>query len=154
VAVNPAYPEIRVLVFGGREYAYEAFVHEEIILVTDGVPFENVTIIHGDANRERRIGADYFAHTFCDVWRHEGIIEKPYPAKWDDLDVPGAVIRTRAKGRRYNVVAGFQRNQQMLDDGKPTHARGFPGGNGTADMRERIELAIKHGAIINFMMLS
>lgn len=157
--VNPRYPVIRVLVFGGRTYPHEAFVHEELLQLTEGIPFENVTVIHGDANREKKIGADYYAHTFCELWRnahaHTGgalITELAFPAKWDDLSAPGAVVRRRSNGAEYNVIAGFTRNQQMLSEGKPTHARGFPGGAGTADMRNRIVLANKDGANINLKM--
>lgn len=35
-----------------------------------------------------------------------------YPAEWDNLTAPGAVIRFR-KGKPYNVRAGFVRNGQM-----------------------------------------
>jgi hypothetical protein len=146
--------ELRILVFGGRTYPHSAFVHEELFKLTDGIPFNRVTIIHGDANRKKKIGADYYAHTFCEQWRHEGIIEEPYPAKWGDITVPGAVVRRHPTGENYNVVAGFIRNQEMLDKGKPTHALGFPGGNGTDDMRRRIERANDSGARIVFKMIA
>jgi hypothetical protein len=145
--------ELRVLVFGGRDYPYEAYVHEELLQLTDGVPFNRVTIIHGDCNRKKKRGADYYAHTFCEKWLHEGIIEDPHPAKWDDLTVPGAVIRTRSDGSKYNVRAGFQRNAEMLAKSKPTHARGFHGGTGTADMRRLIEDANRRGAGIQLRMV-
>lgn len=143
--------QMRVLVFGGRGYPYESFVHEGLLRITDGVPFHLITIMHGACNcgeKDKHIGADYWAHTFCEQWRYAGLIEKPYPAKWDDLTVPGAVIGVKY-GRRYNVRAGFMRNQYMLDDGKPTHALEAPGGTGTADMRSRIERAISNGARID-----
>lgn len=157
--MNPSYPAIRLLIFGGRDYPHESFVHEEILQATGGIPFENVTIIHGDANRRKRIGADYWAHTFCENWAQHSIsggvlTELRFPAKWEDVSVLGAVIRTRSNGEQYNIVAGFTRNQQMLDEGKPTHARGFPGGTGTADMRNRIVAANKRGANIDFKMCS
>jgi hypothetical protein len=144
---------VRLLVFGGRTYPYKGHVHEYINRIIDGVPMDQVTIIHGDANREKRTGTDYWAHLFCEMWRSWGITELAFPAKWDDLDVAGAVLRERPSGRRYNVLAGFQRNQRMLDEGKPTHALGTPGGNGTADMRRRIELANKSGAGIALQMI-
>ena len=144
---------IRLLVFGGRTYPYKGHVHEYINQIIDGVPLEEVTIIHGDANRQKRIGTDYWAHLYCEMWRSSGIKELPFEAKWDDITVPGAVIVTRPDGRRFNILAGFQRNQEMLDVGKPTHALGTPGGRGTADMRRRIELANKNGAGIALRMI-
>lgn len=139
---------MRILVFGGRRYPYESFVHDEIIQLTDGVPLREVTVIHGDANREEKTGADYWAHTFCEQWRSWGLIEHRFPAAWDDTTAPGALIRTR-QGKPYNVRAGFSRNQLQLDWGAPTHALGFPGGTGTADMLSRIKLAIERGAKID-----
>lgn len=52
-----------------------------------------------------------------------------YPALW------------RTHGR----AAGPIRNQQMLDEGRPTIAIGFPGGNGTKDMTAKIRAAISRG---------
>src|SRR5688572_5160635 len=36
-------PSMRILVFGGRDYPYPAFVHEALLQLTDGVPFWRVT---------------------------------------------------------------------------------------------------------------
>jgi predicted Rossmann-fold nucleotide-binding protein len=43
---------------------------------------------------------------------------------------------------KHGKGAGFIRNQQMLNEGKPDLMIAFPGGKGTADM---IEKAIKAG---------
>lgn len=143
----------RLLVFGGREYPYESFVHEGILQIIDGVAMTDIVIIHGDANRKKKKGADYWAHTFCELWKGWGLIELAFPAAWDDITTPGAKIVTRPDGSKFNLLAGFDRNQQMLDVGLPTHALGTPGGNGTADMRGRIERAIEHGASIKLQMI-
>lgn len=140
---------IRLLVFGGRNYQYPAFVDEGIIRITDGVPWHKVTIIHGKA----RTGTDAYAHDFCERWAGWGLIELSMPAAWDDVTAPGAVVRNRAGRTPYNVAAGFVRNQRMLDVGKPTHALGTAGGAGTADMRGRIEHANHNGAGIVLTML-
>jgi hypothetical protein len=58
----------------------------------------------------------------------------PYPADWDNLERPGAVIRKNRYGRSYDVTAGFHRNMLMLRTGRPDEALGFPGGKGTKDM--------------------
>ena len=36
-----------------------------------------------------------------------------FPAEWDNLDAPDAVIKTRSDGTKYNVRAGIQRNIRM-----------------------------------------
>jgi len=71
-----------------------------------------------------------------------GIPVDPYPARWEDVEAPGAVIRYRkGTGEPYNVLAGHQRNQEMIDRGRPDGAVGFPGRGGTADMQRRCEAA-------------
>ena len=42
-----------------------------------------------------------------------GIKVEPFPALWDDLTVPNALIRTNKYGKEYNARAGFQRNEAM-----------------------------------------
>lgn len=37
-----------------------------------------------------------------------------FPAKWDDIAAPGAVVRKNARGK-YNMLAGIQRNHEMGD---------------------------------------
>lgn len=61
----------------------------------------------------------------------------PYPALWDDIDRPGAVVRTNRYGKKYDVLAGPVRNTRMLREGRPDVAIGFPGGSGTADMAKQ-----------------
>ena len=55
-------------------------------------------------------GVDMTGYWFAKMARIP-IIEKP--ALWDDITVPGAVIRTRKDGRKYNVLAGLNRNEEM-----------------------------------------
>ncbi len=62
-------------------------------------------------------------------------------ADWNDIDVPGAVVRTHNDGTMYNAAAGGMRNQQMIDDYTPDGLIYFPGGSGTENMKQK---AIKH----------
>lgn len=39
----------------------------------------------------------------------------PFPAEWDDLDVPNVLIRTNKYGKDYNARAGFIRNEAMAN---------------------------------------
>ncbi len=41
----------------------------------------------------------------------------PFPAEWDNLTVPNALIRTNKYEKEYNARAGFQRNEAMADYG-------------------------------------
>jgi hypothetical protein len=84
-------------------------------------------------------GADKHAEDWAIA---RGISVDPYPAAWDDVEAPGAVVRYRkGTGEPYNILAGFWRNQEMIDKGKPDAGVGFPGGTGTADMLARCKMA-------------
>jgi hypothetical protein len=39
----------------------------------------------------------------------------PFPADWNNLDVPGVVIKYNKFGKPYNAVAGHIRNRQMAE---------------------------------------
>jgi hypothetical protein len=61
-----------------------------------------------------------------------GIPVKRFPAQWQDLSHPDAIIRTRGDGTKYDARAGFRRNAQMAQYADAVVL--FPGGNGTRDM--------------------
>lgn len=89
-------------------------------------------LIHGDAK-----GADWGAKFWA---MSRGVEHKPFPADWNDLVTPPVAIKMRSDGSRYNVLAGFARNQRMVDT-KPNCVIAFPGGSGTADAVERARAA-------------
>lgn len=142
----------RILVCGGRWYgvinAKRPLEHparraerRNVRAVLDGLfrEFGPFILIHGAAS-----GADSLAADWVEDRRAEGAaFPEPiaFPAAWDDLSAPGAVVRTGRRGRSYNVVAGFQRNQRMIDEGKPDLVVAFPGAEGTADMTARARKA-------------
>lgn len=74
-------------------------------------------VIHGAAP-----GADFLAGWWAMT---NNIPVRAFPADW----------------RKYGKRAGFRRNQQMLDEGKPDIVFAFPGGNGTKDMVKRAKAA-------------
>jgi hypothetical protein len=56
------------------------------------------------------------ADTLGENWAKEsGIAFQGFPAKWDDLEVEGAVIKTNKFGKKYNANAGFKRNKDIVD---------------------------------------
>ena len=102
---------MKVLVCGGRDYNDYQKVRETL----DG--FGVSAIIQGGAR-----GADSLGGTYAN---QRGISCRVFKADWD----------------RYGKSAGFRRNQQMLDEGKPDVVVAFPGGKGTADMVKRAKKA-------------
>lgn len=99
---------MRLLACGGRTFADRDFVFATLDRVHAKQPI--TLLIEGGAN-----GADSLAR----LW---AITRK----------VPYQTVR--ADWERYGKMAGFIRNQAMLDDWKPEGCIAFPGGRGTADM--------------------
>lgn len=97
---------MRVLVCGGRDYSDSNKVNH----VLSEYLSEDLVIIQGDAK-----GAD----TLAKEWAKKRIVKcENYPADWD----------------KYGKRAGFIRNVQMLNEGKPELIIAFPGGKGTQMM--------------------
>lgn len=125
---------MRLCVTGGREYRDQARVDEVLDAIHQDGPID--ILIHGDAD-----GADRLA----DDWaRRRGVPRDPYPAKWEDVDAFGALVKWRGS-RRYNARAGLQRNIRMLVQAVPHLVVVFPGGSGTAHCRAQ---ALRRGIAI------
>ena len=109
----------KVLVCGGRDYNDYRHVRKVLNRLHEAVRLSGkvLVIIHGNAR-----GADLLADTYA---RDEQIEVLSFPANWD----------------LYGKRAGFIRNKQMLDVGKPDLIIAFPGGRGTDMMCEIAEKA-------------
>lgn len=112
---------MRVLVCGGRTYGNNKWPldreEREAEDKKDWSNFQKVmeelnvsSVISGGAN-----GADYLALKWA---AKKWIPFEAYPAEWN----------------KYGKRAGYIRNKQMLDEGKPDLVVAFPGGKGTAMM--------------------
>lgn len=55
-------------------------------------------------------------------------------ANWENINHPKAVVRTRKDGKKYDVTAGFRRNEEMSAIAEACVV--FSGGNGTKHMKE------------------
>lgn len=121
---------MRLVVTGGRFFINDRVVSLNLSSLHTSSYGPITLLIHGDAD-----GLD---KTAAYVAGEMGIPTLAFPADWDDVTAPGAVIRYRRGGIAYNALAGFWRNQKMIDEGKPDFGLVFPGGNGTHDMRSRM----------------
>ena len=123
---------MKVLIFGGRDFNDQNHMANVLNAFYD-LNGPITCVVHGAAK-----GADLLGQHFARNWL--GVPDEPYPAAWSDLTAPGAVIKQGRYGP-YNVIAGHQRNQRMIDEAKPEWAIMFPGGAGTADMKARLDKA-------------
>lgn len=105
---------MRVLVCGGRDFQDDDaidFMAYHLCKFHEAIPFS--VLIHGAAR-----GADSIAGWWADEM---GIPTEEYPISKQDWNT---------HGKR----AGYLRNKQMYDEGRPDLVMAFPGGNGTQNM--------------------
>jgi hypothetical protein len=100
--------EMRVLVCGGREYSDLSKVIGVLNPLLEQYP--DLEIIEGGAT-----GADTLARDWA---KAKNVPVQTFPAKW----------------KLYGKRAGYIRNVQMLEEGKPDMVIAFPGGAGTGMM--------------------
>ena len=121
---------MRILVCGGRDFNNRSFIHSTLDKLCEDrglrgpqdqygnwLP-EGVTIISGAARGADTHASDWAVTNWCEL--------EEYPADW----------------KTYGKKAGYLRNQQMLDEGKPNLVVAFPGGKGTKMM---VDIAKKAG---------
>ena len=106
----------RILVCGGRDFSDRSLVFH--VLDLEALEHGIHVVIQGGAS-----GADKLAREWC--YQRQSIRMWNFPADW----------------KKHGKAAGPIRNQQMLDEGKPTKVFAFPGGRGTADMVRRARAA-------------
>lgn len=104
---------MKVLVCGGRDFNDYDLLVDTLIGLLGQYETKDVTFISGHAR-----GADKLGERFANTNNCKLLI---FPADWD----------------KYRKAAGFIRNQQMIDEGKPDLVVAFKGGRGTADMVKR-----------------
>lgn len=100
------YP-LRIIVAGSRGYddyaEFSTLMHDSIATL----PQRDIAFITGLA----KTGADAMIVKWCE---EHGFPWKDFPAEWDNLNAPGAVIVTRKwDGKLYNKRAGMMRNIVM-----------------------------------------
>lgn len=97
---------MKVIVAGSRTILDYQLVSAVISNTLSKYNIQITEIVSGCADR----GVD----TLGEQWAlANGVKVEPFPAEWDDLTVPNALIRTNKYGKEYNVRAGFQRNEAM-----------------------------------------
>jgi hypothetical protein len=99
-----------VLITGDRNWKCLAVTDQlaaRIQRAHGGKDGKGVVVRHGAAT-----GVDMCMEESC---RSINLPTDPCPADWDDLEAPGAIIKTRKHGELYNASAGPFRNLAMRD---------------------------------------
>ena len=98
----------RVIVAGGRNFNNHELLVARLNHLLKDKKEEEIEIISGTAD-----GADVHGEWYA---KEKGYKLVQYPAKWDDLTTPGAIIKYRKDGKPYNVKAGPDRNLLMAQN--------------------------------------
>jgi hypothetical protein len=116
---------LRLIIAGGRHFADIELLQRSIEGALRDYPLSQLRVVSGGAKGADRLG---------ELWAgRNGVPVDVYPARWNDIDVPGAKIGTyKNGGGQYNVVAGFQRNDLMAENADAVLV--MPGGSGTEHM--------------------
>jgi hypothetical protein len=109
---------VRVLVYGGRDYADKGAVFAALDCTLRKAP-DMIVICGHDTESDKFQGADQLAYEWA---KDRGVPVATHPARWS----------------QYGRSAGPKRNRRQMDM-MPTGAIEFPGGRGTGDMREVLE---------------
>lgn len=84
-------------------------------------------------------------------WAEENMVDTIiHPAKWDDLEAEPCVVRTRRDGSEYNVLAGFNRNGDIVNDSDMVMAFWDGESGGTKDTIDKANKARKTVMVIYF----
>lgn len=138
-----AAPEFRLIVAGGRDFDdYDRLSAELFALAENELGPYAVSIVSGLAR-----GADHWGREFA---LREQVQLYEFPADWDNVDVPGAVVRTNRNGRQYNARAGIDRNHQMGDFADGLIAFWDGKSRGTKDMIEYMQSLEKPVRVVRY----
>jgi YspA, cpYpsA-related SLOG family len=91
--------------------------------------------------------------TLGEQWaRANGIHVEPFPAIWDDLSHPDAVIRYRRDGTPYDAKAGHRRNEKMAEYADALIA--IPAAKGSPGTWDMVRRARAHGLPVYIYRMS
>ncbi len=92
---------MKVIIAGSRSIISYVAVIDAIIKSN----FDVSEIVSGRAR-----GVDELGELYA---KNHDIPIKEFPADWDNLTAPGAIVKKNRYGKEYNVNAGFARNAEM-----------------------------------------
>lgn len=96
---------MNVIIAGGRSFANYKLLKYKCLELLAQFDKSDVVIFQGGAE-----GADTLAYVFA---KERNYKSRLFAADWNDLYTKGAVIKEGRYGKRYNAMAGFDRNERM-----------------------------------------
>ncbi len=129
----------KVIIAGGRWFKGKDLVFEKCDFYLKNK--SNIEVITGEC----KTGADQFGKEWA---KSKGHKYTPFPAEWDNLDVEKCLIRTNKKGKKYNALAGPNRNEAMAKYANALIAFWDGKSTGTGGM---IELARANGLLVKIV---
>jgi len=137
---------VKLVIAGSRSITSYATVRQAIIESRLWHDYgKKLVVVSGKAP-----GVDTLGEEFAEK---AGLQVKPFPADWDNIKAPGAVVRYTRAGNPFNALAGHWRNEKMAQyadialivwDGKST---------GSLDMLHRM-IALEKRAILYPLRIS
>lgn len=133
---------LKIIIAGGRDFK-DAELLDEIMFnnLKDFDP-EEIQIVSGMAGGADKLGYDWAKSYNLDV--------KEFPANWLDFNAKPCKLKRGSSGRLYNVLAGFNRNQQMADYADELVAFFDGESSGTKDMIKRAKFARLKLLVVNY----
>lgn len=132
---------MKVIIAGIRKFKDYNFVKEKC---DEYLPKQTTTILCGKALGVDTLGEKYALQNNLDI--------DPFPAPWDDIDgKPDHQIGINKFGKKYWKLAGFHRNQQMINRADMLIAFWDYKSSGTKDVIERARKKGIPVAIINII---
>jgi hypothetical protein len=117
---------MKVIIAGSRGIVDYGFIEEAV----EASEFDIEEVVSGAAQGVDKLGERYA--------EDESIPVKRFPAQWNDIEAPGAVIKQGRYGK-YNALAGYQRNQRMGEYADGLIAVWDGSSNGTRHMIQYME---------------
>src|SRR4051812_27606870 len=122
---------MRIIVTGDRNW-YAPELAEQVLNRLLARYGPGLVIVHG--------GATGIDRSFAEACGELGVEQEAHPARWEELDVPEAVIRYDKRNRPYNANAGPIRNAEMVAAGADlclAFHRAISSSKGTKDCARR-----------------
>lgn len=119
---------VTIAIVGSRDFPSRSFVERFV----DQLQGKGVQVVSGGAP-----GVDTWAVKRADKL---GVDSDVIPAEWDKIDHPQAVVKKRKDGTKYNAVAGFWRNQDIVDAAEDGKSKGT---------KDTIDKALEAGLPLN-----